>query len=393
MQQRRSAWETFKAWFGIGALMFGTYCGANMASGVYASAYIVTLGGGWAIVWVLMFCAIMALFCAVGLDFVRAFQVTNYNAYYLALYGLQKPDANPLLKLIVTIFFDIWTALLGIVTVAATIALFAELFNTLLDVPVVVGSVGAVVLFTLLTLYGAGFLRKFNTIITISLTVSLLVIMAAVINVRGNVLAERLCNFEIGPDWKLTTVGAHFSMFLSYCFTTSSWGSTLSNYADQLHTKKDAWGAGLTIGVMVSMLFVLTGIIVLPFMPEVAKSNAPILLMCKEYLSPVLTIIYWVVVIFAVISTAPTFTFNMANRWAASWRTTQIPQRLKFFILSMTFLLICWFVSGVGLLAIVKKGYVMLGDLALYSIVLPLFISIFRVHRLDRQRAAEKAAE
>ena len=167
----------------------------------------------------------------------------------------------------------------------------------------------------------------------------------------------------------------------------------MSNYADQLHTKKDAWGAGLTIGVMVSMLFVLTGLIVLPFMPEVAKSNAPILLMCKDYLGSVLTLIYWVVVIFAVISTAPTFTFNMANRWAASWKTTQLPQRIKFFILSMTFLLICWFVSGVGLLAIVKKGYVMLGDLALYSIVFPLFISIFRVHRLDRQRAAEGATD
>ena len=37
--------KTFSIWFGIGALMFGTYCGANMASGVYASAYIVTLGG------------------------------------------------------------------------------------------------------------------------------------------------------------------------------------------------------------------------------------------------------------------------------------------------------------------------------------------------------------
>ena len=97
--------------------------------------------------------------------------------------------------------------------------------------------------------------------------------------------------------------------------------------------------------------------------------------------------------IFAVVSTAPTFTFNMENRWAAAWKTSRLSQRTKFFILSMTFLLICWFVSGVGLLAIVKKGYVMLGDLALYSIVLPLFISIFRVHRLDRHRAAEKAAE
>jgi len=34
--------ERFKIWFGIGALMFGTYCGANMASGVYATTYMVS---------------------------------------------------------------------------------------------------------------------------------------------------------------------------------------------------------------------------------------------------------------------------------------------------------------------------------------------------------------
>nr|VUX21878.1 Uncharacterised protein [Faecalibacterium prausnitzii] len=36
-KKKRSFWESFKIWFGLGALMFGTYCGANMASGVYAT--------------------------------------------------------------------------------------------------------------------------------------------------------------------------------------------------------------------------------------------------------------------------------------------------------------------------------------------------------------------
>ena len=47
MQQKEKTGfaKTFSIWFGLGALMFGTFCGANMASGVYASTYIVTLGG------------------------------------------------------------------------------------------------------------------------------------------------------------------------------------------------------------------------------------------------------------------------------------------------------------------------------------------------------------
>ena len=386
---KRTGWQTFQAWFGIGALMFGTYCGANMASGVYASAYIVTLGGGWAFVWLAMFCVAMSFFCSVGLNFIRAYKVNNYNAYYLALYGLQKPDSNALLKNIVTIFFDIYSILMGLVTVAATIALFAELFYSLLGVPVFIGSVGAVLLFAVLTIYGAGFLRKFNTVMTISLILSILAILVSVIAIRGDVLAERIGNFEIGPDWGITALGAHLSMFVSYCFTTSSWGSSLSNYADQIHTKKDAIGSGITIGIMVTSLFVATGAIVLPFMPEAYADSAPILTICQKYLNPVLTIVYWLVVILSVVSTAPTFTFNVANRWSIVWKSDKIPQKAKFFILSMAFPLACWFISGVGLMAIVQKGYVMLGNIALFAVVIPLLISMVRVHRLDKKNKEE----
>ena len=109
--------KTFSIWFGIGAFMFGTYCGANMASGVYASAYIVTLGGGWSLVWLSIFFAFMTFFCAISLVFIRIYKVKNYNQYYLALYGLHKPDANPLLRGGVTVFFDIFTMLKGLVNV------------------------------------------------------------------------------------------------------------------------------------------------------------------------------------------------------------------------------------------------------------------------------------
>jgi hypothetical protein len=179
MQQKEKTGfaKTFSIWFGLGALMFGTFCGANMASGVYASTYIVTLGGGWALVWLIMFFTAMSFFCSVGLNFVRSYKITNYNAYYLALYGLQKPGANPVLKGIVTVFFDIYTMMMGLVTVAATVALFSELMNVLLGIPTVIASIFGVLLFAVLSIYGAAFLRRFNTLMTISLIVSLVTIL------------------------------------------------------------------------------------------------------------------------------------------------------------------------------------------------------------------------
>lgn len=76
-KKKRSFWESFKIWFGLGALMFGTYCGANMASGVYATTYMVTFGGGWMWVCLAIFIAFMAFFCAVSLNFIRAYKVTT----------------------------------------------------------------------------------------------------------------------------------------------------------------------------------------------------------------------------------------------------------------------------------------------------------------------------
>lgn len=91
------------------------------------------------------------------------------------------------------------------------------------------------------------------------------------------------------------------------------------------------------------------------------------------------------------VSTAPTFTYNVSNRYSIVWKTKKLSTRIKFFILSLTFLLACWLLSGVGLMVIVQKAYTMLGDVALWSIAIPLLISIVRVWRKDR--ADKKAAE
>ena len=94
---------------------------------------------------------------------------------------------------------------------------------------------------------------------------------------------------------------------------------------------------------------------------------------------------YWVVVILAVVSTAPSFTFNFSNRWAKAWKTEKLSHKAKFFILSLGFLLACGLLSQVGLIAIVKKGYTFLGNIAFFAIIIPMFIGIPRVIRKDRE--------
>ena len=371
------------AWFGLGAMMFGTYCGGSMASGAYATGYMTTFGGGYMLVFLAIFCVFMAFFCAISLNFIRTYHVEDYNEYYLALYGLERTGSQPILKGVVTVFFDVYTVLMGLITTAGTINLFGQLMNSIFGIPIIVGSLISVVLFAILTIYGSGFLRKFNTIMTIGLVICLAAILVAVLTIRGDVFAERFGNFDIGMDWSGTTLQAHMTMFLSYCFTTSSWGSTLCNYSEKIKDQKDAIGAGILIAVLVTALFAVTSFIVLPFLPEMFN-DGPILAICQQYLAPALTVIYWVVVIFSVVSTGPTFTYNVSRRFSKLWKTDKVGEKVKFFILSLVFLLLCFVVSNVGLMAIVQKGFSTMGGIAGFAIGIPLFISIYRVWRKNR---------
>lgn len=126
----------FSTWFGLAALVFGGFCGGAMASGAYATSYFARYGGGHMLVFVLIFVAIMAVCCSLGINLIRAYKVTDYNGFYLALYGLQGPDANPLLKRIVALFFDCFTILSGIAACSGAMALFGSLAQSATGIPV-----------------------------------------------------------------------------------------------------------------------------------------------------------------------------------------------------------------------------------------------------------------
>jgi len=383
--EKRTFFERFKIWFGLGALMFGTYCGANMASGAYATNYMISKGGGHMWLLIGMFVIIMAFFCGAELDFARTYKTDNYNTFYLALWGLQDPEkSNKILRFIVSIFYDFYSTIIGIVTVAATISLFANLMNSLFNVPTVWGSVIAVILFTFLSMYGAGFLRKFNTAMTIALSVCIIAILAYVIAIKGDVLGERLGNFAIGADWGTRTVKNHYLFVLSYCGICCSWGGAMSNYCEKVDNKQDAWITGIFIGILVGVLFLLTSLICCPFMPDVAGESAPILTICKTYLPKFMTAVYWAVVMFSVVSTGPTFIFTTSNRFCKVWKSEKVSHRTKLLVIALTFLLLCLAISSVGLIAICQKWYTMLGKLGFYFMGLPIIFSIYRVAKKDK---------
>lgn len=374
----------FSTWFGLAALVFGGFCGGAMASGAYATSYFARYGGGHMLVFVLIFVAIMAVCCTLGINLIRAYKVTDYNGFYLALYGLQKPDANPLLKRIVALFFDCFTILSGIAACSGAMALFGSLAQSMAGIPVKIGSMIAALMFAVLSVYGGAFLRKFNSVMTITLTGSLAAILIAVCALRGDVLTGLLGNFETGVDWSGVPLATGYTMVISYCFNVGSWGATLSSYSEKIRDQKDAVGAGILIAVFVGALFFVTSCIVLPFLPEELNST-PILNICQNYLGSTLTIIYWVVIFIAVITTGPTFAFSIAARFMKLWKNDGVDQKMKVFVIAAAFMVVCYFVSLMGLMKIVSIILTSTGAIAAFSIFVPLLISVYRVWKLDRK--------
>lgn len=374
----------FSTWFGLAALVFGAFCGGAMASGAYATSYFARYGGGHLLAFVLIFIAIMALCCILGLNVIRAYKVTDYNGFYLTLYGLQNPGANPVLKQIVGLFFDCFTILSGITACSGAMALFGSLANSMTGVPVQAGSIIAAFMFAVLSVYGGAFLRKFNSVMTLALTGSLLAILIAVCALRGDVLLNLLGNFQVGVDWSGDSLATGYTMLISYCFNVCSWGATLSSYSEKIRDQKDAIGSGILIAVFVGALFFVTSCIVLPFLPEELNST-PILNICQNYLGSTLTVIYWVVIFIAVITTGPTFAFSIAARFIKLWKSDAVGQKLKVFIIAMGFMIICFFVSLMGLMKIVQIMLTSTGAIAAFSIFVPLVISIFRIRKLNRE--------
>ena len=380
--------HTFAIWFGLAALMFGTQVGGSMAARTYAVGYFAPYGGGWLLVFTAIYFCFRSAFAVHALEFTRLFKTDNYSAYYLELYGLNSEKANPALKKFVMWMFDIYTTIAGVVVVAATINLFGSLTASL-GINPYIGRLIAVAMFAFLSIYGAAFLRKFNTAMTISLVVSMLVILGAVLSARGDVFVERIGNFAIGADWTGKPVSSQIKLLVSFGFASLTIGSTLCNFSEKIRNAKDSLGSGLMIGLLSISAFFLTSCIVLPFLPEMIN-DTPILSICQKYLPPVITVFYWIVVVFSVVSTGPTYSYTTANRFAKVWKNEKISRQMKLLIISLVFLVGCYIISGIGLLTIVQKGFSTLGSIASIIIGIPLLISL---PRMAKKRKEEKAAK
>ena len=168
---------------------------------------------------------------------------------------------------------------------------------------------------------------------------------------------------------------------------TGAWGATLSSYSERLRDKKDIVGAGFTIGIVVTTLFVITSCIVLPYLPEELNST-PILNIITTFGMPVLMVMYWIIILLSAISTGPAYGFSICARFEKIWKSEKVNIKVKRLVISGLYMLLCWFVSRMGLTKIVSLILGTTGTISCFIIWIPLFVAIPRIHKLRKQQKA-----
>ena len=366
-----------------------------MASGSYAVNYFARYGGGHMITFGLIWMGLLIVAGGIELNFARVYKLHDYDSFYSELWGVNRPDANLILKAIVKIFFDFYSILTCLVGEAACIALGGTMFNVVFGWPVMVGNIIMGIIFVVLMFKGSNFLRKASGVMTVVLLVSFVVVIIAVAGQRGDVLAERLGNFAIGADWSGASLKDGYWAVISYSATIFNGVVMLTNCSQNLKTKGDGWMTALLAALMCGATFILTAMIVLPYLPEEITNAAPILTICTTYLNnKIFFYIYWVIMLFSLASSGPPITFNMANRCLKFWKSDKVKPETKFFIMGIVVQAAAIAMSAFGLTALVAKGLSLSGKIALPAIVAPVLLTcIPRTIKKEKALAAEKAAE
>jgi len=369
--------------FEVGALWFTTHVGGGFALGTQEVQYFVRFGST-CFYFPLITMAILATVFYFSWEFQRVFQTPDYVSFIRTLFA-------PLSTLWM-VFYDIAFSITVVLAAGATLAGFANALSGILGgitVPLWVGYIiGAVVVF-LLASYGLKVVLDSSAYMSFGIVgVIILLVLFRLPQISSHLAAIPAEN-AFSPSFFQS---AAWSMLAYAGFQVCSIGSYINGGSVLKTHKQTAWAAifGFLLngGMLILMVLTLAG-----NYPAVIKDTAPTLTIVKS-MSPIFSILYHLMVLFALITTAVSMIYATARRWAktsltwgkAGGRWADDKFRLK--VWSIIWIVLTWAVSNLGLVTIVKKGYGTLAYLGIVILIVPvLVVAPRKIARKNRENA------
>ncbi|WP_036931820.1 YkvI family membrane protein, partial [Proteocatella sphenisci] len=344
--------------FSVASVWFGAHVGGGFATGSQEVNFFVKFG------WMSLFLPIIAVIF-LGLSYreslimARNHETYNYRSWAIKMY-------EPYDK-VFAVLFEMCYLVIVLLGTGGTIAGSAALMQEW-GLPYIAGVILTGAIFYILTIFGAGLIRKISSILTIIIFVVLMTL--CIVGITANF--ENLKNI-VSTRYQPVSIGKSLYMALKYAGFQSVVIAIILSASDSLKTDRDVnWTIILGV-IMNGIMLTLACAMLLSWMPAVENETLPILYICKQLNIAWLYNAYSIVLFAAFVTTGISCIFGAVARFENVFtKPSDIKKRRG--IISLIAMIVSMGVSLFGLTKIVQIGYGYLGIVGIFAVILPCII-------------------
>lgn len=354
----------FGAAIGIASTWFGLHCGGGFATGAQGVLYF-TGFGAWELITTFIAAALMGIYAYLLWDYCRLAQTYTYRSAYDSIFhphGKIFGTIHEILYLMI-LFMAMGAVFSGAANV--TITIFPQ-------IPYALGVLIVAALVFIMTIYGDRVLLRFSTALSILLISSIVIMSIAGMAARPDVIRDIIVNWETGGT---SFFDALVKAIVYVGFQTTVMVGTVS-VAQSLKSSSDTKWAGFFGFFLNFAMMIFVSTMMLGFYPAVVGQQLPIITILEGIGNPILTGVYYLALYLACITTGITLVFSLVRRLNPVIRPVIANDRTRDRVLSVGIIAFCYLISMFGLLAIIGKGYGMVGYLSIPLVYIPTLILV-----------------
>lgn len=365
--------KTMPAYFAVAFVWFTTHFGGGFASGRQVVEYYVSYG------WYATFLPIVSQ----GL-----LAVVFYYAWKFAL-DKNKYDyrtwALEFYKPIEKVMFPVFELIFQLILITATAVAFATGGATItaaFGTSYILNTIVIAAAILLLTIFGAGLVRKAASFIAIAIILGVIVVYVPNIVVGWGRITSNIAGLQSGAIVNHASFGQALWKTIVYAgFQSCCLGAYLahSNVLKDVNEAKKAAGWGFVINASILMLSTL-GIMVF-YQDGILTEEVPALFVVvngvgSAWMTPLISVL----IILGAVSTGVNLIYGTTSRVVniMARNDTDTVRRKKetkrSLFVSLGYVIVTWCIAQFGLIPLIAKGYGTLGYIAVFVIILPLLI-------------------
>lgn len=377
--------DRFPGWFGKillpGIVLQSVLIGGGYATGREIVEYGAKYGPqGWVAIVVIFFGFTLA--SILTFEVARVFRAYEYKGFMRRLIGPVWP------------VFDLLFAAMVILTIAVMASAATNIMKETMGVPEPAGTAVVIAAVALLLYLGAAFIEAFKSVGT-AMLYSAYVIFGVMVLSAGwdrldGVFSADGASYLAGAD----TGDVLFSGVLYVGYNLAAFPAVLFTLHRQV-SRRETMIAGLVAGLLMTFPFALTWLSLMTFYPDPAVLEAPVpwLRMLADLGGGPLVVVFGLVMGWTLLETSVGLTHALLDRIDRDLKQATLRpfagsgglSPLQNAFLGAAILVFAAILSGFGIIALVARGYAVMGYLFIALFGLPLlFVGTFRILRAGR---------